>query len=96
MMLTPKSPCEATITPGRKGGLTVTLFVPTYEGGVELELVAERDGDGDWRVFLPMWPDEGQLAEPIANVTHGRGTYEVCGGILHVGAPDVERERTTA
>jgi hypothetical protein len=33
--------------------VATSLTLPTSEGGVTLTLEAERDQDGDWRVYLP-------------------------------------------
>lgn len=91
-MLDPKSPCTATITPGKKGGMTVELFVPTYSGGVTFSLMSERSNDGDWRVFLPWY--EGMDEDRVyINVDTDS---EVAGGIAYIGAPDVVVARREA
>jgi hypothetical protein len=63
--------------------MTVTLRVPTYSGGVEFSLAAERDGDGDWRVYVP-WPDLPNSPDPVVMP----GGIEVLNGVAHLGAPD--------
>lgn len=87
-MLKPDSPCTTTITPDDKGGMLVELHVPTYSGGVTLSLQAERDNDGDWRVFIP-WPDD--MEDEVRSVG---GFGDAAGGILYLGAPDVPVKET--
>jgi hypothetical protein len=53
----PGTPASVTIDPKANGGVEIDLFVPTYEGGATFNLTAERDNDGDWRVFLPETKD---------------------------------------
>lgn len=88
------SPCEVTVVPQPDGGVDIQLFVPTYSGGQTFTMSAERDGDGNWRIFLPLWPNEADLHEPAVVAHLGDETVDVCGGIAYVGAPDVEVERT--
>lgn len=76
----PTSPCTATVTPDEHGGLIVALHVPTYSGGQSFTLAAERDADGDWRVFIP-WPDDSPEIGML-------GDLEVANGIVYLGAPD--------
>lgn len=90
IVLKPTTTCEVHIVPDRKGGIAVRLRVPTYGGGAEFWMSAERDNDGDWRVFIP-WPsDAGDEVRPIN--TGGDTDAEVCGGILYLGAPDCDVE----
>ncbi len=88
-LLTPDSPCSATVTPDDKGGMTVTLFVPTYEGGANLTISAERSNDGDWVVSIP-WPDDPATADKGLLLSGPPDEqYEVVNGLLYLGAPDV-------
>jgi hypothetical protein len=88
--LQPDSPCEAVIVPDDKGGIVVKVRVPTYSGGVELVTYVERSGDGDWVIYLPMWPEGDE--EPCTAVAPDGDTYDVRAGIALVGAPDVPVE----
>lgn len=89
MRLHPDSPCTASVQPDDDGGVRVAVRIPTYSGGVELSITVERSNDGDWLVFLPMWPAEDQLADqPVRAVAWDGNDYDVAGGIAYVGAPD--------
>lgn len=96
----PDDPCTVTVTPADKGGMTVEINIPTYEGGAILQTTVERDADGDWRVFLPAQPatlidvntfDKTTLPEGEAQYLT-TDNCEVTNGILYLGAPDEERE----
>jgi hypothetical protein len=91
--LHPDSPCEAIVAPLEDGGIDVKVRVPTYSGGMELTLKAERSNDGDWVLFLPMWP-EGMDEAPVTAVDWLGNDYDVGGGIVYVGAPDIPVKAT--
>jgi hypothetical protein len=88
-MLTPDSPCRVEVIPSENGGVHVELFIPTYEGGARFALTAERDNDGDWRLFVPHYGTDRDVQTMEAE---SGGFYEVCNGIIYLGAPDVEVE----
>lgn len=95
-VLTPESPCEAKVKADDLGGVEVEVFVPTYSGGQTFRLAAERDEvGGDWRLCLPVWQGEPLWQDNgVSVVTDGEHTYEAAGGIVYLGAPDVEVERS--
>lgn len=82
-MIGPDTPASVEVTPGERGGLSVTVRVPTYSGGMDFTIDVERDEDGDWRVFVP-WPDG--LREPYTLDNDA----VVSNGVAYLGAPDVE------
>jgi len=87
----PNDPCRVTTTPLEKGGIHVEVEIPTYDQErTTVSITVERDNDGDWQVFIP-WPDGiAQEAQPMAIALDGVEGYEVCNGILYLGAPDVD------
>lgn len=89
-LLTPDSPATATVTREKDGGVTVDVFVPTFSGGMTLQLAVERSNDGDWRIFIP-WLDD--MDEDKTYILQGN-VAEVANGIAYVGAPDVPTIRT--
>jgi len=71
-------------------GVSVTLHVPGYQGPASFTLEAERDADGDWRVYIPWFKDlHGNPAADHADLELQNGVG-VTNGICYVGAPDVE------
>jgi hypothetical protein len=79
---------EASVTARSNGeGLSVTLTVPSYDGDIEFEMHAERDADGDWRVFVPWFEDlrGNPAADQELILENGVG---VTNGICYIGAPD--------
>ena len=93
----PGDPCQVTATPLENGGVYVEVFVPTYgHEATKVTLTVERSKDGDWVVFIP-WPDDFEqngFDEPVTITLGGRDGYEVCNGILYLGAPDAEYEES--
>lgn len=90
-LLLPDSPCTVTTVPQEKGGVRVTVMVPTYSGGAEFTISVERSPDGDWMVFIP-WT----AADDDGPVLLADGC-ECSNGIVYIGAPDVpiKRRQTT-
>lgn len=81
-----KLPAYVEITPGKDGGITVNLYVPTYEDGPTMfSLEAERSEDGDWRVHIP-WPEnmDGQMP-PLVSLANGT---ECASGVIYLGSEE--------
>jgi hypothetical protein len=72
----PSSLCSAEVFQGEDDTFNVSLLVPTYQGILRLQISAERAADNDWVIHLPNTTD--------LDVTRD-------GGMILVGAPDVER-----
>lgn len=70
-MIDQRSPAEVKVT--TSGDVTdVDIFIPTYSGGVTLQVTVERDDLGEqWMVFMP------DLSK-----------YDVMNGITYLGMPD--------
>lgn len=72
--------CQVIVHPDAGGGMTVSLVVPCSDRDARFVLSAERDNDGDWRVFIP-WPND-EDDDRIALIDG----MEVSNGILYLAA----------
>ncbi len=89
-VLTPTSPCEAIVSPDDKGGISVDVFVPTYEGGARFNITTERSNDGDWVVSIPWLESNNDRPVILAD------GHECLNGLIYLGAPDVDVTRSDA
>jgi hypothetical protein len=78
-------PCRAAVRPLANGGIKVSLFVPGYDGELELSLSAEMQEDGEgWRVYIP-WPEAMMHDDPAVIGDDDGHNYNVLNGIIYVG-----------
>lgn len=83
--------CGFRATTDDDGGAQVTLFVPTVEGEAEFTVLAERDEDGDWRVFIPWFHHDDNPARDHIDLLLSNG-YTVTNGVCHLAAPEANCE----
>lgn len=76
------APTTLEVVPLEDGGLEVTMSVTTYEGVANFTLRAERDADGDWRVWIPWRSENTDEAFILAN------GCEAFNGIVYLGGPE--------
>ena len=81
-------PCHLRFVSSDDGGVKVDLTVPGAEKDMTFTMTVERDNDGDWRVYLPAWPEEEVFDDPVVAVPWDNGFIEVCNGIVYVAAPE--------
>lgn len=86
-------PATAHVEPLEKGGVELTLVVPTYSNDVHLAIRCERDAGGDWVVSIP-WPatlEDQTVTVPDARELLGK-EVAFTNGIAYFGAPDEDEE----